>query len=217
MPKHLRRVCASGADDDVDSLKERRILKYALHSFATQGYAATGLRAIAAEADVTAPLVNYYFKTKEALYQRVGEMVMNGLVEMLTASWQDDASFTDILRTNLEMHLRFTEEFPEAIGFLFGLLYGPEQGRPAIDLGKYQEIETRVRKAFERATRSGELALHEGVTRADGVELYQSMVMSMVSHNFKAPRFGKPAIEPRVAVRRLNVLLVGLGSLRSGG
>jgi AcrR family transcriptional regulator len=67
-------------------MNERRILEHALHSFATRGYAATGLCTIAADARLTAPMVNYYFKTKEALYQRVGAMVMDGLVAAVAAA-----------------------------------------------------------------------------------------------------------------------------------
>lgn len=61
-------------------MNEQRILPHALHSFATRGHAATGLRLIAADARLTAAMVNYYVKTKQALYQRVGAMVMDGLV-----------------------------------------------------------------------------------------------------------------------------------------
>ncbi|MDB4959721.1 MAG: transcriptional regulator, TetR family protein [Myxococcales bacterium] len=209
----LRKVCARKSSAD-DSVNEQRILKHALDSFATQGYAASGLRAIAKDADVTAPMVNYYFKTKESLYQRVGAMVLDAVASTIAEAWPTEGGLEDILRTNLEAHLRFTAEFPEAIAFLFGLLYGPSGGAPLIDFSKYEEVEERVRKAFERATRTGELALLEGVTRQDAVELYQAFVLSMVSHAFKARRFGKPALDPRAAVRRLGMVLAGIGTLR---
>src|SRR5262249_39621855 len=87
MPSQLRKVPApESASPDAAPANEQRILQHALHSFATRGYAATGLRAIAADAQLTAPMVNYYFKTKEALYQRVGAMVMDGLVAAVTAA-----------------------------------------------------------------------------------------------------------------------------------
>jgi len=36
--------------------------------------------------------------------------------------------------------------------------------------------------------------------------------MSLVMHDVKAPAFGKPKTEPRIASRRLSILLAGLGT-----
>jgi AcrR family transcriptional regulator len=191
---------------------EQRILQHALHSFATRGYAATGLRAIAADAELTAPMVNYYFKTKEALYQRVGAMVVEDLVATVAAACPEGGALTQVLTGSLLGHLRFGAEHPEAVRFLFGLLYGPEEGRPAFDLGGYAAVESRIQKTFDRAIRSGAFALRAGVTRADAVELYQGLVMSLVMHDAKAAAFGKPKTDPRLATRRLGILLAGLGT-----
>jgi len=195
------------------SANERRILQHALHSFATRGYAATGLRTIAADAQLTAPMVNYYFKTKEALYQRVGAMVMDGLVAAVAAACPDGGTLAQVLSGNMLGHLQFCADFPEAIRFLFGIMYGPEEGRPAFDMTGYSAVEARIRNCFDRAIRSGEFALRAGVTRADAFELYQGLVMSLVMHDVKAPAFGKPKTEPRIASRRLGILLAGLGTL----
>ena len=216
MPPQLRKVPApapGSAPPDAASANEQRILQHALHSFATRGYAATGLRTIAADAQLTAPMVNYYFKTKEALYQRVGAMVMDGLVAVVAAACPEAGTLAQVLAGNLLGHLQFCAERPEAVRFLFGLLYGPEEGRPGFDMRGYAVVEARIRQRFDRAIRSGVFVLHAGVTRADAVELYQGLVMSLVMHDAKAPNFGKPRTEPRIASRRLGILLAGLGTL----
>ncbi len=159
-------------------------------------------------------MVNYYFETKESLYLRVGDMVMEALTSTVASAWPATADLDELLRANLEAHLRFTAEFPDAIAFVLALLFGPAEGRPLLDLGTYEAVADRVRKAFDRAIRSGELVLRDGVTRQDAVELYQAFVLSMVSHAFKAQRFGKPALDPRTATRRLAIVLGGLGTLR---
>jgi len=213
MPPQLRKVPASEpAPPESASVNEHRILQHALHSFAVRGYAATGLRAIAADAQLTAPMVNYYFKTKEALYQRVGAMVMDGLVAAVAAACPEGGTLAEVLTGNLLGHLQFGAAHPEAVRFLFGLLYGPEEGRPAFDMTGYAAVEVRIQKCFDRAIRSGAFVLHNGVTRADAFELYQGLVMSLVMHDAKARRFGKPATEPRIASRRLAILLAGLGT-----
>lgn len=206
------RASAPQAAPEVASANELRILQHALHSFATRGYAATGLRTIAADAQLTAPMVNYYFKTKEALYQRVGAMVMDGLVAAVAAACPEGGTLAQVLSGNMLGHLQFCAEFPEAIRFLFGIMYGPEEGRPAFDMTAYAAVEARIRNRFDRAIRSGEFVLHTGVTRADAFELYQGLVMSLVMHDVKAPAFGKPKTEPRIASRRLGILLAGLGA-----
>ncbi len=213
MPSQLRKVPApESASPDAAPANEQRILQHALHSFATRGYAATGLRAIAADAQLTAPMVNYYFKTKEALYQRVGAMVMDGLVAAVAAACPDGGTLTQVLTGNLLAHLQFGAAHPEAVRFLFGLLYGPEEGRPVLDMSGYAAVESRIQKSFDRAIRSGAFVLSAGVTRADAFELYQGLVMSLVMHDAKAPAFGKPRTEPRIASRRLAILLAGLGT-----
>jgi len=213
MAPQLRKVPApESAPPDPASANEQRILQHALHSFAVRGYAATGLRAIAADAQLTAPMVNYYFKTKEALYQRVGAMVMDGLVAAVAAACPEGGTLAQVLTGNLLGHLQFGAAHPEAVRFLFGLLYGPEEGRPVLDMTGYAAVLARIQKCFDRAIRSGAFVLHAGVTRADAFELYQGLVMSLVMHDAKAPKFGKPTTEPRIASRRLGILLAGLGT-----
>lgn len=192
---------------------EQRILHHALVSFATRGYAATGLRTIAADAALTAPMVNYYFKTKEALYQQVASSVMSRLTAAVSGV-PDTASLLEVLTGNLLAHLRFAVDSPASVRFLFGQMFGPEEGRPPIDPAPYLAVETRLRQRLERAIRTGELTLRDGVTRADALELYQGLVVSLVMHDLKAPLHGKPTTEPRTASRRLAILLAGIGSLR---
>jgi AcrR family transcriptional regulator len=54
------------------------ILKSARKAFAAHGYDGAGLREIAAEAGVTAMLVNRYFGSKEQLFEEVIEATMSG-------------------------------------------------------------------------------------------------------------------------------------------
>ena len=217
MPPPVRKPDPSDppARPDPPSDNEQRILHHALQSFATRGYAATGLRTIAADAALTAPMVNYYFKTKEALYQQVASSVMSRLVAAVTAAAPTDGSLVELLAGNLLAHLKFTIDAPEAVRFLFGLMFGPEEGRPPIDHAPYVFVETRLRQRIDRAIRTGELTLHPGVTRADALELYQGLVISFVMHDLKALLHSKPTTDPRVASRRLAILLAGIGSLAS--
>src|SRR6218665_989929 len=58
-----------------------RILKAAAPLFAANGFEATGVRAIAAEAGVNIAAVNYHFGSKDALIAAVGEHQVNSVNE----------------------------------------------------------------------------------------------------------------------------------------
>jgi hypothetical protein len=94
-------------------------------------------------------------------------------------------------------------------------MYGPEEGRPGFDPAAYLALEDLVRQYFDRAIRSGAFTLRPGVTRADACDLYQNLMLGLIMHDAKAMRFAKPRTDPRVAARRLRILLVGLGTTAS--
>lgn len=55
---------------------EQRILKAARHAFGQHGYTATSLRTIAKQAQVTKPMVYYYYASKEGLFWAVVEQAL---------------------------------------------------------------------------------------------------------------------------------------------
>lgn len=62
-----------------------RICRAALRAFAERGFAGTSIRAVAAEAGVSAGLVQHYFRTKRELAAAVEEMAVARLGEVLSA------------------------------------------------------------------------------------------------------------------------------------
>ena len=66
-----RRVNASPRRRRDAAATREAILEAATHRFATQGYERAGVREIAADAGVTAALVNRYFGSKEGLFAEV--------------------------------------------------------------------------------------------------------------------------------------------------
>ncbi|MEC5144769.1 TetR/AcrR family transcriptional regulator [Chitinophaga sp. 212800010-3] len=73
--------------EKIDASTEERIKAAARIVFTRKGYAATKVRDIAAEADINLSLVNYYFRSKEKLFQlvmsEVVEKLMNGITVVL--------------------------------------------------------------------------------------------------------------------------------------
>ncbi len=71
-----RRVSASPRRRNAAATREA-ILEAATRRFATQGYRRAGVREIAADAGVTAALVNHYFGSKEKLFAEVIERALD--------------------------------------------------------------------------------------------------------------------------------------------
>lgn len=62
---------------------EQRLIAAARRHFAERGFAATSLRSIAADAGVTPAMVNYYFDTKQGLFEAVVRQSVQPLLETL--------------------------------------------------------------------------------------------------------------------------------------
>lgn len=78
-PKSPRKSAAKAAPRKRDAAATRAaILKSARRAFAAHGYDGAGVREIAAEAGVTAMLVNRYFGSKEGLFAEAVDDAMSG-------------------------------------------------------------------------------------------------------------------------------------------
>lgn len=71
--------------EKIDASTEERIKAAASIVFTKKGYEATKVRDIAAEADINLSLVNYYFRSKEKLFQLVMSEVVDKLMFNITA------------------------------------------------------------------------------------------------------------------------------------
>lgn len=67
-----------------------RILSAARAVFAAHGFRGASVRTIASDANVTAAMINYYFRSKEALYAGVVEDALSVLVARLGAAFRDE-------------------------------------------------------------------------------------------------------------------------------
>lgn len=77
-----------------DLTTQARIRNAALRLFAERGVAATSIRAVAKEADVSAGLVQHHFKTKDELQAAIEAHVAGKLVELATGSLIEDGGST---------------------------------------------------------------------------------------------------------------------------
>lgn len=180
---------AEPGDAEQHSAIERLILKHAMRSFGRRGYSATTLRGIAAEASVTAPLVSYYFKSKENLFLKVAEIVMRSLEAEVARALETPRPFHESVVAIVQTHVDLVERSPAAVEFMFSMLYGPQEGQPAPDLeGMYAGTRQLMVDVFERGIASGELAPRDGMTVSFLADQLGNLTHSYASCRFKAAR-----------------------------
>src|SRR5690349_17783690 len=86
-------------EQTLDSSTEEKIKTAARIVFPRKGYQATTVRDIAQEAGINFSLVNYYFRSKEKLFQ----LIMREVVEQLVA---DISGFLNDEKTSIEEKIR---------------------------------------------------------------------------------------------------------------
>src|SRR6185437_15857865 len=74
---------------NIDTTTEEKIKEAARIVFTRNGYAATKVRDIAAEADINLSLVNYYFRSKEKLFELIMAETIQKLFEKVLMVFND--------------------------------------------------------------------------------------------------------------------------------
>lgn len=107
---------------------EKRILKAAETLFAEHGFAKTTLMQIAQKAGCNQGLVNYYFRTKEHLFEQVFENKISFIAGNILAIEDGDGSFEQKLRKMVGAHFDFLTQNPHFVPFVVGeLISSPER------------------------------------------------------------------------------------------
>ena len=138
-------------------LKERGILQHAEVQFAQFGFEGASLENIAAAAGISRHNLLYYFPSKEALYQRVLDDVLNewlGGMQDLSQSTDPEAA----LRQYIRAKLRYSREHPHgAKVFTKEVITGLPRYSAAIAQRVAPVLKADVR-TFERWAREGKIA-----------------------------------------------------------
>lgn len=92
---------------------EADIVAEAVRLFAECGYEGTSIATIAERAGLSKQNLMYYFPTKQALYRRVLDDVLDEWLERM-AHLADDGAPADVLRAYIQAKLKFSREQPHA-------------------------------------------------------------------------------------------------------
>lgn len=151
---------AVSAEDSKSARTRERILDSAAYVLSRKGFAGTRLTDVAEHAELQAPAIYYYFKSREELIEEVmvvgTQRICNHVVEALDALSTDTSPIDRILAA-VEAHLRFVlamSEYTAASTRNGGQLPEHLRDRHEAERDAYGEV---WRKLFKDAAAAGQL------------------------------------------------------------
>lgn len=179
------------ADVERSSAAELAILRVALDLFGRRGFGATSVRQIAAEAGVTPPLIAYHFDSKEGLFVACVSVTMRGLASTIESAVGPANGLRELVVRMAEAHAEFPRQHPSAVRLMLSLAYGPDDGRPGIDVhDTWAAIMGMVGARFQAAIDSGEFEPRAGADAALLTRHLINLVHMAMFEEFKRERFG---------------------------
>jgi TetR/AcrR family transcriptional regulator len=174
---------------------EAGILEAAVNVFAECGYEGTAVAAIAEAAGLSKQNLMYYFPTKQALYERVLDGVLDDWLARMESLANPDGDPREVLRAYVQAKLRFSREQPaasrvyamEVIGG--AKLYGEQMRKRVVPLLR-RDIEV-----FERWILQGKIAPVDATHL-----LFAIWAMTQSYADFSAQMalvLGRPALLPK--------------------
>lgn len=93
---------------------QARIMQAAVEVFAEAGYAGTALASIAERAGLSKQNLLYYFPTKQILYEKVLDQVLDQWLDRMNILADPEQDPATLLRNYIRAKLRFSREQPQA-------------------------------------------------------------------------------------------------------
>jgi len=185
-------------DDDPPS--KREILKAALRLFVRDGMCETTIRAIAAEAGYTNPVLFKFFEGKDELALRLFERCYEKLAADIATAVSPKRGFRENLRAVLERFAAMLDENPDAFLFVQEQLrtFWPEV-KPAL---RRRSVLGMTRALFEQGVREGDVA-----SRAS-LDLLVAAFAGLLAQFARALYFGELTGDARTWVPELEQLVL---------
>jgi TetR/AcrR family transcriptional regulator len=94
-------------------LTEERIIRGAREEFVEKGFAGARMRSIANRSGVNVALLNYYFRSKQRLFETVFAQILGPMVNNLLDALQKEDTILITIENFIRCHYRFVQQHPE--------------------------------------------------------------------------------------------------------
>jgi TetR/AcrR family transcriptional regulator len=128
---------------------EKKIISSAEKLFFQKGKAGTSMQDIADDAGINRTLLNYYFRSKELLFEAVFKKAMSSFIPNLAAVLHSDMSFEDFVPFVIETIIDAMLENPQIPIFVLQELSSTPERMPQIIKGMGLDPEVMVKKMEE--------------------------------------------------------------------
>jgi TetR/AcrR family transcriptional regulator len=141
---------------EVSSTIAEGILQAAVRLFARKGYEATSTREIVEAAGVTKPMIYYYFKNKEGLYEAVLTRFLSQFSARLRSVVEEPREPRDYLVEVIWAHLDYFRENRDFAKFFYAVFFGPDESALAVSLmSATREVQDLLIEACQKAAATG--------------------------------------------------------------
>jgi TetR/AcrR family transcriptional regulator len=179
------------------------IIKAAMEVFARKGYAGSSIREICQVAGVTKPVLYYYFRSKEQLYQELMIDCFSFSLKTLLRASKSEGSLRQRLVRIVYDDFKSVKQAPIRAHFVLRMIFSPEGQRPYFN---YVQESERQRDAIAEVLREG---IDGGSIRGDGRRLATALMgmdlMAILENLFT----GRSTLTRQTAEKHVDLLLKG--------
>jgi TetR/AcrR family transcriptional regulator len=179
------------------------ILKAAIEVFARHGYAGSSIRAICQAAGVTKPVLYYYFRSKEHLYQELMIDCFSISLKTLLRASQSAGSLRQRLVRIVWDDFLSVKKAPVRAQFLLRMIFSPEGQRPYFDYIRESERQRRtIAGVIQEGIDTGELS-------GNAKDLATALMGMDLMAILEGVLTGRATLTRRAAERNVDLLLNG--------
>lgn len=144
-----------------DPTTEEKIKEAARIVFTNKGYAATRVRDIAAQANINLALVNYYFRSKEKLFELIMAETMKKLFDKIKPVINDETTtLTEKISGIVDNYLELLLENPELPLFVVSEMRSGSDKLPNMTGNGKLFLESHFAKQIQQLQAEGKLTFH---------------------------------------------------------
>ena len=193
--------------DLVEGEVRARIISVAARVFSQNGYSGASIQKIVDAAGTTKPMVYYYFKNKQALYQEIFRTVHQAIGRAQEkVVLRDDLSIREKLVAIVATHFKLGLESPERARFMFAAHFGPRRAMPAVHDPECEDV------IFGTLVRLAGDGVERGELRGDPIAIAQALLGQIMIHlTFHLSDDNPIPITDRLAEDVVDLLWQGVG------
>ena len=192
-------------DSDTHDNKQR-ILEVAARMFAQKGFDAVSVREIAEAADITKPVIYYYFKNKQDVYNTLINTSLDSAAAIHEEIYHSPISAEEKLHRIMQSHFQFYLNNPDLIKILYDAL----SGHSHLETAKRCRMKVQQNfRAISDFIRAGQKSNHFRGD-VDPVKVGMMFISAMnifVMHQIQS---GERVLSDEVANELVNILLFGI-------